>query len=132
MSAELQRMLDEDFRLQGALSALAYTAHKQQADAGRTSNANTQPPADLTGEEIVGLLSSAQYLRSEDLAREFVSYVDESAGLLVGNGGRDPATTTYSFPHRTFQEYLAGRYLMTERRGMTPLRECKERANEGD
>ena len=44
------------------------------------------------------------------LAAEFLGYVDQRAGLLVGQGGTNEGRLpkTYTFPHRTFQEYLAG------------------------
>jgi formylglycine-generating enzyme required for sulfatase activity len=44
-----------------------------------------------------------------------LDYVDQRAGLLVGRGGKPGRPTDYSFPHRTFQEYLAGCYLTGHR-----------------
>ncbi|MEZ4558462.1 MAG: hypothetical protein R2854_18880 [Caldilineaceae bacterium] len=42
------------------------------------------------------------------LADRFLNYVDQRAGVLVGEGGSEKSGRphTYRFPHRTFQEYL--------------------------
>jgi formylglycine-generating enzyme required for sulfatase activity len=125
MSAELSRLLDDDYRIHGGLSALAYAAHDQQANVQRSNDT----AADLTSAQIVALLSASPYLRSEAMAREFLGYVDECAGLLVGNGGQDHTASTYAFPHRTFQEYLAGRHMMA---GRSALRAYREKARQGD
>jgi formylglycine-generating enzyme required for sulfatase activity len=125
MSPELSRLLDDDYRIHGGLSALAYAAHEQQANVQR----GTDTAADLTSAQIVELLSASPYLRSVAMAREFLGYVDECAGLLVGNGGQDHIASTYAFPHRTFQEYLAGRHMMA---GRSALRAYREKASQGD
>ncbi len=49
------------------------------------------------------------------LASAFLDYVDQRAGLLVGQGSDPAHPTTYAFPHRTIQEYLAGCYLVGQR-----------------
>ena len=49
------------------------------------------------------------------LAEEFLHYIDLRAGLLVGHGGDHNDAETppqYDFPHRTFQEYLAGCHIV--------------------
>ena len=45
-------------------------------------------------------------------ARDFLNYVDQRAGLLLGRGEAAGRPASYGFPHRTFQEYLAGCYLL--------------------
>jgi hypothetical protein len=55
--------------------------------------------------------------------------VDQRAGLLVGQGGELGKPTTYRFPHRAFQEYLAGCYLVGQRNRGRVFFEC---ASEGD
>lgn len=61
-------------------------------------------------------------------AQRFLDHVDERAGLLVGRGGVDELV--YSFPHRTFQEFLAGCYLALGERDFG--RQLRTRLDEGD
>ncbi len=109
LSEALKHFLDDDERVFGALQRLGFLAHQQQAAQGKAKQP-TQA-ADLRGAQIVAELEGKQYFRSAETAREFLAYVDECAGILVGQGGSDPTAQIYSFPHRTFQEYLAGCYL---------------------
>jgi formylglycine-generating enzyme required for sulfatase activity len=82
-----------------ALWEVAYQAH-QRADA--------KEEGDLPRSEVLRVL--ADHLGGKyGLAEQFLDYVDTRAGLLVGQGGiREPV---YTFPHRTFQEYLVGCHL---------------------
>jgi formylglycine-generating enzyme required for sulfatase activity len=43
-------------------------------------------------------------------AAQVIDYIENRAGLLLGHGSREKVRL-YAFPHRTFQEYLAGCYL---------------------
>jgi formylglycine-generating enzyme required for sulfatase activity len=70
-----------------------------------------------------------EYLGEIGLAQEFLDYVDQRSGLIKGNGGELDKPTSYSFPHRTFQEYLAGCYLIRDR---SAAREYYRHAAEGD
>ena len=62
-------------------------------------------------------------------ASQFLDYVDERAGLLIGRGGTPERPRVYSFPHRQFQEYLAGCYIVGAPRAAARLQEL---AQEGD
>ena len=80
-----------------ALEKLAYDVHRQQETATGT--------ADIAeGALVVALMHAAQ---DPDLKQErVIQYMRDRAGLLTNRG-----EGIYSFPHRTFQEYLAARYL---------------------
>ena len=108
VSSELAAVLGDDLKLRALLERLAYEAHQGQADRSRA--------ADLQRKDILAILEEPAYLGNVGLAGEFLDYVDQRAGLLVGRGGVDEgrAPKTYTFPHRTFQEYLAGCYMVGE------------------
>ncbi|MFZ5882661.1 MAG: SUMF1/EgtB/PvdO family nonheme iron enzyme [Chloroflexota bacterium] len=128
-SAALAKFLRDDNRLRAALEALAYEAHRS----GSKVEKNSEQPqtADLSRGEAITLLERPEFLGSVSLASDFLDYVDQRAGLMVGRGGDLDHPTSYSFPHRTIQEYLAGCHLIGKRereRG----REYYNHAAEGD
>jgi hypothetical protein len=113
---ELNAREDDIYR---ALWELAYAAHEEQAD--KTG------PADITESTVIGVMRK----RFDDIkkAETFCSYVEERAGLLVGRGeGRD-GWKVFTFPHRTFQEYLAGCHIANGKRSLR--RRFKEKALAG-
>ncbi len=88
--------VDRD-RVREWLNELAFTAHSRQPELAGT--------ADIAEKELVdGLLalSDEPNLRPKLL----VQYLSHRAGLLVPHG-----VGVYTFPHRTFQEYLAACHL---------------------
>lgn len=120
-SPELAAFMLDEMRLLNVMERLAYEAH--QAGKGEKEN------ADLPRMRVLDILEKKEYMQSLRLAEEFLDYVDQRAGLLKGNGGELERPTSYSFPHRTFQEYLAGCYMVRDR---NPWREYYGRAAEGD
>ena len=102
-------------RLINALCELAWNAHRQQGE--------REGAADVPEKEVLNVLKG--YLRNDwGKAQEFCRYVEERAGLLVGRGVRDKqpknanesgSEAVYAFPHRTFQEFLAGCHLAGQR-----------------
>ncbi len=78
------------------LDQLAFEAHQNQPDLKET--------ADILKKDLVqGLMD----ITSEDVnPKLLVSYLRDRAGILVERG-----VGVYTFPHRTFQEYLAACYL---------------------
>ena len=109
-----------DKKMRPIMERLAFEAH--------TAGAGDEA-ADLQRMESIELLSDAQYLGHEGLASQFLDYVDERAGLLIGRGGTPQRPRVYSFPHRQFQEYLAGCYIVGAPRASRRLRKL---AKEGD
>jgi len=126
-SATLAGFLKDDIRLRAALEVLAYETHLAGNKPNNKGGQIVEP--DLSRSHALTLLEKSEYLGSPALASEFLDYVDQRAGLLVGKGGELERPTSYSFPHRTIQEYLAGCYLIGKReRG----REFYNHAVEGD
>ena len=120
-STELAAFFHDNLRLRATLERLAYEAHR----AKRTG----KDAADLSRGQTLALLEHPTYLGEPGLASEFLDYVDQRAGLLVGRGGDLGHPTSYSFPHRTFQEYLAGCHLADQR---DLVRTLYTHAKEGD
>lgn len=123
-SPALAAFLCDDRRVRPTLERLAYEAHCQK---GKES-------ADLPRTTLLGLLEES-FAGDLTLASEFLDYADHRAGLLVGQGGGEGSgrPQSYAFPHRTFQEYLAGCHLLAgegNQRGVG--RVYRRHAAEGD
>lgn len=84
---------------------IAYDAHDKQAD--------REGAADISESAILGI--ARKRLGDMGKAEAFCNYVEERAGLLIGRGEDSHGFKVYTFPHRTFQEYLAGCHLAAER-----------------
>ena len=109
-SPALAEVLNNDERLLRTVEMLAYQTHRA---AGQDKK-----KADLERWEALKLLGKKLYLGSAGLAEEFLDYVDQRSGLFIGLGGGDGESdkpASYVFPHRTFQEYLAGCYMVSGR-----------------
>jgi formylglycine-generating enzyme required for sulfatase activity/uncharacterized membrane protein YbaN (DUF454 family) len=123
-SAKLAAVLADDIKMTAVLQYLAYQLHRQEA---REKGAK-----ELARKDIIDWLEQPAYLGDLALAGEFLDYVDQRAGLLVGRGGvAGEKPKVYDFPHRTFQEYLAGCHMITGRLG-TVKAEYRQRAAERD
>ncbi len=84
-------------RVRRVLNEIAYRAHAAQPDLSGT--------ADIAEEDLVGRLMKAS--GSPDLKpARLVEFLRDRAGLLLARG-----VGVYTFPHRTFQEYLAACHL---------------------
>ncbi len=84
-------------RVRGLLNRLAYDAHAGQAELVGT--------ADIAETTLIqGLLALSQ--NPDVKPWRLVEYLSQRAGLLVPRGN-----AVYTFPHRTFQEYLAACHL---------------------
>jgi hypothetical protein len=83
--------------LRSTLGFLAFDAHQRQPELRGT--------ADIAEQELVSQLMRVSQNKDLRPAR-LVEYLSDRAGLLVPRG-----VGVYTFPHRTFQEYLAACYL---------------------
>jgi formylglycine-generating enzyme required for sulfatase activity/predicted ATPase len=83
-------------KIRGLLNQLAYNAHKNQPDLAGT--------ADVAEKDLVdGMLN----ISNLDInPGKLVEYLRDRAGILLSRGIK-----VYTFPHRTFQEYLAACHL---------------------
>ena len=88
--------------LKAALWKLAFDAHAESGSAGGDGL------ADIPEWRLVKALAGLHPTGSLDWASQVIATIRMRAGLLLE---REPGV--YSFPHRTFQEYLAGAHLST-------------------
>ena len=103
---DLQELFKDEEKVRVIMERLAFEGHSKKSQ---------DEAADLPRGEALTLLEDDEYLGSIEFAGRFLDFVDERSGLLVGRGGAPGKPATYSFPHRTFQEYLAGCYLVNQR-----------------
>ena len=91
-----------DVDLKRVLWQLAFEAHR----AGGTTDAEV---ADIGESQLTRALSALHPDKSRDWAYQVVEVMQLRAGLLL-----ERVPGVYTFPHRTFQEYLAGAHLSTQ------------------
>lgn len=92
--------------LRDVLAQVAYRAHKQQGErAGRRDEDGRA--AEITRAELK--LALVERFDSGEKAEQIMAYIQHRAGLLLAQDEH-----TYTFPHRTFQEYLAARHLLNQ------------------
>lgn len=106
ISPTVKRFLENEKLRRKVLERIAYDTHAVQSRKHDTEAA-------LSRYEILPWLEVSEYLGGG--ATDFLDYVDQTSGLLIGHGGGDGVTgppATYGFPHRQFQEHLTGRYMV--------------------
>ncbi len=123
LAPRLVEILNEDGRIRPVLERLAFEIHRREQEVGESEESG------LEWERMLKILKAPVYLGSTSLAEAFLEYVDQQAGILVGRGGGPDDALRYSFPHRTFQEYLAGCYLVSQ---SEPVTEIYQQAAAGD
>lgn len=121
-SAIADFLSDEKLMLK-AMRRLAYEAHRASKD--------KEHAADLPRHKVIEILEKPEYLGSLARTEQFLDYVDQRAGLMIGRGGAQGQPDVYSFPHRTFQEYLAGCHILSLRDSVERAREVLDRAADG-
>ena len=92
-----------DVDLKRALWQLAFEAHRE----GGTTD--TEAVADIGELQLVKTLVELHPDRSRDWAHQVMEVMQVRTGLLL-----ERVPGVYTFPHRTFQEYLAGSYLSVQ------------------
>lgn len=93
--------------LEKMLWEIAWAAHSKDPA--------TTGTADISQTDLLQVVQQQKYF-GDDLERAgiFVNYTKERAHLLIFKGSNPEPI--YTFPHRTFQEFLAARYLLTNRK----------------
>ncbi|MCB8966922.1 MAG: SUMF1/EgtB/PvdO family nonheme iron enzyme [Ardenticatenaceae bacterium] len=89
--------------LERLLWEVAWTAHRSAA--GQQEAANIP--------ETTVLQIAKKHLGDYARAEAFLAYTERRAHLLMGRGGQQQRV--YTFPHRTFQEYLAACFVAAQR-----------------
>ena len=90
--------------LRDVLEELAFKVHEQ--------NVGKEGTADI-GEDRLVRAFRPLLNNSKDKADVVVDYIEKRAGLLVGQGEKD-GERQFTFPHRTFQEFLAACHLAAQ------------------
>ncbi len=112
---ELERLLWE----------IAWQAHSQGFDPESAGSEDEESAVDIPESQVMEIACRA--LGSWSRAEQFVEYTERRAHLLLGRGG--VGGRLFTFPHRTFQEYLAACRLASDRR---PGEQALELARQGD
>ncbi len=87
-------------KLESALERVAFAAHRAQEGPEGTADVSEVMLRSVLKDYLEG---------SWDRAGELVTFIQERAGLLMERG-----PGMYTFPHRSYQEYLAGSYLAVQ------------------
>uniref|UniRef100_UPI00260550B8 SUMF1/EgtB/PvdO family nonheme iron enzyme n=1 Tax=Accumulibacter sp. TaxID=2053492 RepID=UPI00260550B8 len=90
--------------LREVLEELAFKVHQ--------NNVGREGTADI-GEDRLARAFCPLLNRSKDKADVVVDYIEKRAGLLIGQGEKD-GERQFTFPHRTFQEFLAAGHLAAQ------------------
>ncbi|MCP4428153.1 MAG: SUMF1/EgtB/PvdO family nonheme iron enzyme, partial [Chloroflexi bacterium] len=100
--------------LRDVLAQIAYNVHERQGEQARTSEEDDGQAAEISRAELK--LALVERFDSGGKAEQIIAYIQNRAGLLLAQG-----ETVYTFPHRTFQEYLAAQYLLGKSDGQAQL-----------
>jgi len=102
--------------LREVLEELAFRAHEQNTVEGRIASAGQESTADI-GEDRLIRAFRPLLGGSRDKAAVVVDYIEKRAGLLIGQGQKEKdqdGERQFTFPHRTFQEFLAACHLAAQ------------------
>ena len=90
------------------LERLAFEGHANQ-------NPNQNETADISAKDLTHYLySAAKNVGKEVKISQLYEYLRDRVGILYQRGGKNEENAIYTFPHRSFQEYLAASYFRRE------------------
>lgn len=101
-----KRLGVDDGHLINGLCELAYTLHREQ-------DANNASSASISRSRVLDVLST-HLGNDREKAEQFCDYVEQQAGLLVGQGQPTGGEPMYAFLHRGFQEFLAAWHVISD------------------
>jgi formylglycine-generating enzyme required for sulfatase activity/predicted ATPase len=108
--AEFLQVGQDTIRL--VLERLAFRAHALQ-------NVQQQGTADIAAKDLIFELSSAAKEAGKKVDPwELCEYLRDRVGILYQRGGETEMDAIYTFPHRSFQEYLAAAYFRRDEDGL--------------
>ena len=96
---------DAENTLRKIMYQLAYTVHEAQSTSDGT--------ADILETDIWIVIKDV--VKNLSVEEQFVNYIEKHAGLLIGKGTDERGIRHFTFPHRTFQEYLVARHVVRNR-----------------
>ncbi|MDR4513814.1 SUMF1/EgtB/PvdO family nonheme iron enzyme [Nitrosomonas sp.] len=108
--AEYLQIGQDTIRL--VLERLAFKAHALQ-------DAQQQGTADIAASDLIFQLSGEARDAGKKIDPwELCEYLRDRVGILYQRGGETEMNAVYTFPHRSFQEYLAAAYFRREEDGL--------------
>ncbi len=91
------------------LERLAFQAHANQAIKNDTKT------ADISSKDLTHQLYCAARANGKEVKLgQLYEYLRDRVGILCQRGGKNEEDAVYTFPHRSFQEYLAAAYFRRE------------------
>ena len=94
------------------LERLAFAAHAQQ------DQASAQETADIAAGQLVNELLREGKTGLDLKPLRLCEYLRDRVGILYQRGGANEMDAVYTFPHRSFQEYLAAAYLRRDEKAL--------------
>ncbi len=94
------------------LERLAFAAHAQQ------DQASAQETADIAAGQLVTELLREGKAGLDLKPLRLCEYLRDRVGILYQRGGTNEMDAVYTFPHRSFQEYLAAAYLRRDEKAL--------------
>lgn len=108
--AEFLQIGQDTIRL--VLERLAFKAHASQG-------AERNSTADISAKDLIFELSKAAREKGKRVNEwELCEYLRDRVGILYQRGGESEVDAIYTFPHRSFQEYLAAAYFRRDEDGL--------------
>ncbi|MCK5904743.1 MAG: hypothetical protein KAG86_05615, partial [Gammaproteobacteria bacterium] len=94
------------------LERLAFEAHANQ---NASQNSSQNETADISAKDLTHYLYSAAKSDGKEVKiSQLYEYLRDRVGILYQRGGKNEENAIYTFPHRSFQEYLAASYFRRE------------------